>query len=45
MGGKPTRMGGASGYIMRAFAKAPQISSPSAMTTRSTPYETQSLRR
>ncbi len=25
MAGKPARMGRASGYIMRAFAKAPQI--------------------
>ncbi len=34
MAGKPTRMGGASGYIMWALAKAPQISSSSAMTTK-----------
>ncbi len=40
---KPARMGGSSGYIMRAFAKAPQISSPSVMTTRSSLFETQSL--
>ncbi len=45
MGGKPARMGGAYGYIMRAFAKAPQISSPSAITTRSLLYETRSLHR
>ncbi len=45
MGGKPARMGGAYGYIMRAFAKAPQISSPSAITTRSFLYETRSLHR
>ncbi len=38
-------MGGASGYIMWAFAKAPHISSPSATTTRSLLYETRSLRR
>ncbi len=42
---KPARMGGASGYIMWAFAKAPQISSPSATTTRSLLFETRSLRR
>ncbi len=41
---KPARMGRASGYIMRAFAKAPQISSPSATTTRSSLFETRSLR-
>ncbi len=34
MAGKPARMGGASGYIMRAFAKANQISSPSETTSR-----------
>ncbi len=45
MAGKPARMGGASGYIMWAFAKATQISSPSATTTRSSLFETQSLRR
>ncbi len=45
MGGKPARMGGTYGYIMRAFAKAPQISSPSAITTRSLLYETRSLHR
>ncbi len=33
-----------SGYIMRAFAKAPQISSPSATTTRSSLFETRSFR-
>ncbi len=43
MAGKPARMCGASGYIMWAFAKAPQISSPSATTTRSSLFETQSL--
>ncbi len=32
-------------WLMRAFAKAPQISSPSATTTRSSRYETRSLRR
>ncbi len=37
------RMGGESGYIMRAFAKALQISSPSATTTKSSLYETWSL--
>ncbi len=42
---KPARMGEAYGYIMRAFAKAPQISSPSVSTTRSLLYETRSLRR
>ncbi len=45
MAGKPARMGGACGYIMRAFAKAPQVTSPSATTTRSSLYETRSLRR
>ncbi len=45
MAGKPARMGGASGYIMWAFAKAPHISSPSATTTRSLLYETRSRRR
>ncbi len=44
MAGKPARMSGAYGYIMWAFTKAPQISSPSATTTRSSLYETQSLR-
>ncbi len=39
----PLEMGGASGYIMRAFAKAPQIYTPSATTTRSSLYETRSL--
>ncbi len=43
MPGKPARIGGASGYIMRAFAKAPQISSPSATTTRSPLFETRML--
>ncbi len=40
---KPERMGWASGYIKRASAKALQISSPSATTTRSLLYETRSL--
>ncbi len=40
---KSTRMDGAYGYIMRAFTKAPQISSPSATTTRYSLYETRSL--
>ncbi len=40
---KPARMGGVYGYIICAFAKAPQISSPSAATTRSSLYETRSL--
>ncbi len=43
MAGKPARMGGASGYIMQPFAKAPQIFSPSATTTGSSLYETRSL--
>ncbi len=43
MAGKPATMGGAYGYIMQAFAKAPPISS-SSMTTRSSLYETRSLR-
>ncbi len=43
--GKPARMIGASDYIMRAFAKAPQIFSPSPTTTRSSLYETRSLLR
>ncbi len=37
--GKPARMGRASGYKMQAFAKTPQISSPSATTTRYSLYE------
>ncbi len=43
MAGKPATMGGAYGYIMQAFAKAPPISF-SLMTTRSSLYETRSLR-
>ncbi len=43
--GWKARQSGASGYIMQAFAKAPQISSPTAMTTRSSLCETRSLRR
>ncbi len=43
MAGKHARMGGASDYIMRPFAKAPQISSPSAMTTRSSLFENRPL--
>ncbi len=45
MAWKPTkaRMGGVYGYIIWKFAKAPQISSPSAATTRSSLYETRSL--
>ncbi len=32
MAGKPTRMGGAYGYIMRAIAKAPPVTSTEATT-------------
>ncbi len=41
MSGKPAIMG----YIMQAFANAPQISSSSATTTRSSLFEIRSLRR
>ncbi len=40
---KLARLGWASDYLMRAFTKAPQISSPSATTTRSSLFETRSL--
>ncbi len=40
---KHAKMGRAYGYIMRVFAKAPQISSLSAMSTRSSLYETRRL--
>ncbi len=43
MAEKPARMGGASGYIMWAFAKTHQIYFLSATTTRSSLYETRSL--
>ncbi len=32
MAGKPARMGGAPGYIMQSFAKAPQVTSTEATT-------------
>ncbi len=37
--GKPARMGRAYGYKMQAFTKTPQISSPSATTTRYSLFE------
>ncbi len=39
MAGKPARMGGAYDYIIRAFVKAPQVTSPSATTTRSSLWD------